>query len=143
MEQCKSMIYHQTSLERKNGIKQGDSLSPLLFLQDSPRMYNTRIRTTDKQTVIRYNKKKPVTIDNLLQADDIDLMTDTRRFFQKSGQKNKQNETGNNCRNARKIDDKFVIKRHSIEQITASDYLCSEIIDDGMIDLNKDLKLRS
>lgn len=68
----------------KKGIKQGDSLSPLLFILVMNKLLrNTRERTKRIQTVIGYQNLEPVKIDTLMYADDIVLIADSKRKMQR------------------------------------------------------------
>lgn len=59
-------------------IKQGDSLSPLLFIFVMDKILESaKERRKPLQTLIRYNQLIPVKIESLLYADDIVSVTDT------------------------------------------------------------------
>lgn len=55
-------------------------MSPPLFeLLNNKIIKNTRLKTTKRQTIIRYNKLELIKVDNLPYADDTVLIADTHK----------------------------------------------------------------
>lgn len=70
--------------EMNKGIKQGDSLSPLLFVTIMDKI-TKQIKEKYKQleTVIGYRNLEAIKLSNLLYADDIVLISNTKNKMQK------------------------------------------------------------
>ena len=73
---CKSNIF-QTSA----GLKEGDTLSPLIFIMIMNEMAK-RCREKTKKFAVGYWKLQPVTLSELTYADDIVLITEDQRNLQ-------------------------------------------------------------
>lgn len=68
----------------KKGIKQGDSLSPLLFIIVMDRLLkNIRAKYPTLKTTIGYRRLIPIQVDALMYADDIVLIADNKQKMQK------------------------------------------------------------
>ena len=131
------------------GIKQGDSLSPLLFIIVMDRILKSiRKTSTNLQTCIGQYQLTPIKVDSLLYADDIVLISDTQQKMKKlveiwNNEIEKMGMTLNveKCKlliaNKQTIDPvRIQIKGQNIEEVTAYEYLGSIFTNDGKIDLD-------
>ena len=69
------------TFEMKNGLKQGDSLSPLLFIAIMDQVLKQCKSKTKKHTVGNW-KMQPIYTQALLYADDVVLIADTKEELQ-------------------------------------------------------------
>lgn len=131
------------------GIKQGDSLSPLLFVVLMDKIVR---RTKDKgnhlNMVVGYRDLIPIKMMSLLYADDVVLMANSRDKMQKlvdiwTGEiENMKMEVNTNKTKVMIINEKqgsqniggIKCKGEILERVTTYEYLGSVITDDGKID---------
>src|SRR3978361_458399 len=66
------------------GVKQGDSLSPLLFITVMDKIVKSiKIKTNGLDTIVGYRRPEPVKLNNLMYADDIVLIADKEKKMQR------------------------------------------------------------
>lgn len=133
------------------GIKQGDSLSPTLFILIMDKiMKNTKKRTKHLQVTIGYTNMLPVKMEGLLYADDIILVADTQKKMQsllniwvEEIEKMNMNININKCKcmkigkqeeNIRNRDS-IICKEEQIKMVSTCEYLGVMFTNDGKIDL--------
>lgn len=133
----------------KNGIKQGDSLSPLLFILIMDKLIKqTKTQTEHLNTLIGYKDLEPVKISSLLYADDVVLIGSSKNKMQKlvniwtkeietlkmeiNIDKTKVMIINENQDNNSNKDIKC--KNKILERVTTYDYLGSIVTNDGKID---------
>lgn len=81
------------------GIKQGDSLSVLLFIVVMDKIIkNLKEKMGETITIIRYKNLEPAQINSLTYADDIVIIADTQKKIQRLvniwGKRDRGNENG-------------------------------------------------
>lgn len=132
------------------GIKQGDSLSPLLFITVMDKiLLNTRTKTQHLQSQIGHYQLRPIKVDNLMYADDIILIADTHKKMkglvkiwseeiENMGMEVNTNKTKMMIINNKESElvRKIEINGNTIEAVTAVEYLGSVITDDGRIEVD-------
>lgn len=133
------------------GIKQGDSLSPLLFVIVMDKLVkNIKRRTNHLKTIVGYTHLTPVKIEGLLYADDVVLIADNLRKMQRlidvwteEMEKMKLEININKCKTMKIGHQEQVIgdetrvycKGQSLEMVSAYEYLGTIISNDGKLDL--------
>lgn len=133
------------TFEMERGIKQGDSLSPLLFIILMDRiMKNTKIKTRKYQMLLGYNK-----IDNLLIAETKTNIEKLAQIWNEEIERMGLKLNIDKCKvmimNKREITNspkEIFIKDHKIQDVTSYEYLGSIISQDGKIDLDINNRLR-
>lgn len=134
--------------EWKKGIKQGDSLSPLLFIIIMNKLIRkTRERTKQLQTIIGYQRLEPMKLEALMYADDIVLIADSKKKIQRlidiwveeiEMLKMEVNIEKSKIMiiNEREQDNTQIkCKDIKLEEVTTFEYLGSIITNDGNIDV--------
>lgn len=135
------------SLELEKGIKQGDSLSPLLFIITMDKLIkNTKTRTMG--TIIGYRNLIPTKIDSLLYADDIVLIAKSRKHIQAQinlwtkeieniGMEINANKTKIMIINETQTTEasrNITCKQQDLEIVTVFEYLGNVLTNDGKLD---------
>lgn len=136
------------SFQMYTGLKQGDSLSPLLFIIMMDRILkNTRGKTGE--TTIGYRNLTPTKLNSLMYADDIVLIADSKRKMQATlnvwtkelKQLNMDVNIGKsklmiiNDRSLTQEERTITCNHQKLEVVTVYEYLGSVIANDGKLDL--------
>lgn len=136
--------------EMKKGIKQGDSLSPLLFIIIMDKIIKRiKEKYSHLDTVIGYKNLEAIKLNSLLYADDVVLISNTRGKMQKlvnawtTEIENIKMEVNINKTKTMIVNEKqkedqnnkdIKCKNKKLERVTTFEFLGSMITEDGKID---------
>lgn len=132
---------YSREFEMQKGVKQGDSLSPLLFNIYMDKILKMCKENTPKITV-GYRELHPVQLQSLLYADDIIIMGNNRTNIQKilnqwdktitqMGMEINTGKTKVMIINGKQDQQNFKCGKDELEQVSTIDYLGTKISDNG------------